>query len=89
MHARMRLLAVAAIAVALAGCGGKVARLVTKIERVPCPPTILEVSCPEAPEPEAGDTWDDYRDRVKAVREVCAAAVAAWKTAYRSCAEPQ
>ena len=53
MHARMRLLAVAAIAVVLAGCAP-----VTKIERVPCLPARLGVSCPEAPEPEPGDTWD-------------------------------
>ena len=84
MHARMRLLA-AAVAVALAGCGGKAPRMVTKIERVPCPPAMLDVSCPEAPEPEAGDTWNDYRDRVKAVREICAAAVAAWETAHAAC----
>ena len=85
MHARLRLLAAAAIAVALAGCGSA-QRLAVKVERIPCPPAKLDVSCPAAPVPAAGETWEDYRDRVKAARDICAAAVRAWEAAHAECA---
>ena len=57
------------------------------VAEIPCPPAALEVSCPETPAPVAGDTWADYRDRVKAWGVTCRAAVAAWKEAHRACAK--
>ena len=86
MHARLRVFAAVAIAVALAGCG-TTPRLAVKVERIPCPPAALEVSCPETPAPAAGDTWTDYQDRVKAWGATCRAAVAAWNEAHRACAK--
>lgn len=83
MRARLRVFAAAAVAAALAGCG---ARLAVKIERIPCPPAELKVSCPAASVSEAGETWEDYRDRVKAARAICAAALDAWRDAHEGCA---
>lgn len=88
MPARMHLRAVAAslALLALAACGPK-ERIVEHLKRVPCPPAAVEVECPAAPTPEAGDTWDSYKARVQANRDICQAALEAWREAWGECAE--
>lgn len=80
------ILALSALAALLVACGPK-ERIVEHIKRVPCPPAALDVACPEAPMPEAGDTWDSYKERVKAGRDICQAAVEAWREAWGECGE--
>lgn len=51
------------------------------------PPAALDVACPAAPMPEAGDTWDSYKARVKATRDICQAALEAWRESWGECGE--
>ena len=79
------ILALSALLV-LTACGPR-EKIVTHLKRVPCPPAALDVACPAAPMPEADDTWDSYKARVKAGRDICQAALEAWREAWEGCGE--
>lgn len=84
MPGRLRYLAVAFVALALAGCLS--GRPVVKVERIPCPPQPLDVESPVTGEALNGETLQDYEDPVAADDAISAAALKAWRRAHRACA---
>ena len=84
MRTWLHLFTVGVIVLAVVGCS-RPARTVVKVDRVPCPPVKLEVSCPVTPTPIVGETWEDFSDRVKVWGVTCKAAISAWEEAHAFC----
>ena len=90
MRAGLHTLAVGLTALGLAACSSP-GRHAVKVERIPCPPAPLQVSCPNLPaipkieiyRPGEKTPWEEEAEAVVAI---CKAALRAWEAAHAECA---